>query len=50
MITFLLLTGNMPFEDEDDIPNMFDLIVKCNYEFKPELWGNISTEAKDFVT
>ena len=46
---YILLSGYAPFYD-DDMPTMFSYIKRGDYTFQPQIWSNISQEAKDLIT
>ncbi|XP_014769309.1 serine/threonine-protein kinase H1 homolog [Octopus bimaculoides] len=48
VITFILLSGEMPFE-EDNKTRLFRLILKAKYNYARELWKHVSNMAKDFI-
>lgn len=48
VITYILLSGNMPFDD-DNRTRMYRLILKANYYYDYDHWKDISTTAKDFI-
>jgi len=48
-ILYMLLSGNLPFGDEDD-SCLFDRILHSDYEFDNECWGNTSTNAKNLIS
>ena len=49
VIIFSLLCGYHPF-DNDDEDELVNLILTCDYDFKPEkTWDNISRECKRFI-
>eukprot|EP01035_Chromulina_nebulosa_P018810 gene18810-24580_t len=48
VITYILLGGYPPFQDKN-IRNLFSKIKRCEYKFHPEVWSNVSEEAKDFI-
>jgi len=48
VVTYVLLSGTPPFEDE----NMQSLILKvvaAKYNFKSQEWSKISHQAKNFI-
>lgn len=50
VITYVLLCGYPPFYAENEnLPQLFQLIMKAQYKYDPKLWGHISKEAKDFI-
>lgn len=49
VILFLLLGGYLPFDDEDE-DLVFDNTRNGKYEFIPNFWSHVSSEAKDLVT
>ena len=48
-LLFLLLGGYLPFDDDDD-DIIFDLTRDGQFEFRPEFWNCVSTQAKELVT
>jgi protein serine kinase H len=48
VITFILLSGTMPFDDENRT-RLYRLIIKAKYSYAVEPWKDISTFAKDFI-
>jgi len=48
VITYLLLCGYPPFYGEN-LPEVFEQIMKGHFEFNSPYWDNISAEAKDFI-
>lgn len=48
VITFLLLSGNYPFDDHNQI-KLFTKIKKGKYDFHDEHWDEVSEEAKSFI-
>jgi len=48
VITYFLLAGFPPFMAES-LPEIVELIVKCDYNFPAPYWNEVSAEAKDFV-
>jgi len=48
VVLFILLSGEPPFYHEDNF-ELFELIIKCNYDLSKPAWKNISDEAKDFI-
>eukprot|EP01105_Mastigella_eilhardi_P022488 TRINITY_DN5531_c0_g1_i2.p1 TRINITY_DN5531_c0_g1~~TRINITY_DN5531_c0_g1_i2.p1 ORF type:complete len:353 (+),score=121.94 TRINITY_DN5531_c0_g1_i2:91-1149(+) len=50
VITYVLLCGYPPFFVEDnDHAALFRLIIAAEYDFPPQEWDSISSEAKDFI-
>lgn len=50
VVLFMLIGGYPPFfEPGCDHQTLFRKIVKCEYEFHPENWNDVSVEAKDLV-
>jgi len=49
VITYILLCGFPPFYD-DNTAVLFDLIMKCQYDFPSPYWDGISASAKDLIT
>lgn len=48
VITYILLSGEMPFED-DNKNRLYRLILKAKYSYARELWKHVSNIAKDFI-
>jgi serine/threonine protein kinase len=48
VIAFILLSGTIPFWDEDE-EALFELIKKGEYDMTGRSWRRISKPAKDFV-
>jgi len=48
VITYLLLCGFPPFYGEN-LPEVFEQIMKAEYDFPEPYWTEISREAKDFI-
>jgi len=48
VITYLLLCGYPPFYGES-LPEVFEQILKGQFEFNAPYWDNISNDAKDFI-
>ena len=48
VITYLLLSGSMPFRG-NDVNDLDDKILNCDYNFENEVWREISREAKKFI-
>ncbi|XP_027726191.1 serine/threonine-protein kinase H2 [Vombatus ursinus] len=48
VITYILLSGSLPFEDENHI-RLYRKILKGKYNYKGEPWPNVSNLAKDFI-
>jgi len=48
VITYILLCGFPPFYG-DTVPEIFDQILKANYDYPEEYWSHISVNAKAFV-
>jgi len=49
VITYILLCGFPPFYG-DTIPEIFKLIMNCDFDFPEKYWEHISDEAKDFIS
>ncbi|XP_058878604.1 myosin light chain kinase 3-like isoform X2 [Acipenser ruthenus] len=49
VITYMLLSGLSPFLGEDDNETLNNILV-CQWNFEEEEFGNISEEAKDFIS
>eukprot|EP01089_Gocevia_fonbrunei_P001934 TRINITY_DN1187_c0_g1_i1.p1 TRINITY_DN1187_c0_g1~~TRINITY_DN1187_c0_g1_i1.p1 ORF type:complete len:309 (-),score=95.33 TRINITY_DN1187_c0_g1_i1:82-1008(-) len=48
VITYILLCGFPPFYSES-VPEVFEQIMKAEYDYPEEYWDEISPEAKDFI-
>ncbi|XP_074063514.1 serine/threonine-protein kinase H2 [Macrotis lagotis] len=48
VITYILLSGSLPFEDENHM-RLYRKILKGKYSYKGEPWSNVSNLAKDFI-
>jgi len=48
VITYFLLAGFPPFMG-NSLPEIVDLIIRCDYKFPSPYWDDISAEARDFV-
>ncbi|KAJ8406625.1 hypothetical protein AAFF_G00301990 [Aldrovandia affinis] len=48
VISYILLSGTMPFED-DNRTRLYRQILKGKYSFSGEPWPNVSNLAKDFI-
>jgi len=48
VITYILLCGFPPFYS-DSVPEVFEQIMKAEYDYPEEYWDEISGEAKDFI-
>jgi len=48
VITYILLCGFPPFYSES-VPEVFEQIMKAEYDYPAEYWDEISSEAKDFI-
>ncbi|KAK6491818.1 putative serine/threonine-protein kinase irlB isoform X1 [Huso huso] len=49
VITYMLLSGLSPFLGEDDNETLNNILA-CQWDFEGEEFGNISEEAKDFIS
>jgi len=49
VITYLLLCGFPPFYG-DTLPEVFEQIMKAEYDFPKPYWDDVSKEAKDFIS
>ena len=49
VITFILLSGNVPFDGETD-QEVFAAVQNGYFDFKAPEWNNISKKAKGFIT
>ena len=51
VITFILLGGYPPFQDEDGKQSvLFSKITSGSFTFDTEFWGHVSEEAKDLIS
>mmetsp|Transcript_10371 Transcript_10371/g.20337 ORF Transcript_10371/g.20337 Transcript_10371/m.20337 type:complete len:389 (+) Transcript_10371:295-1461(+) len=50
VIMYILLCGCPPFNMDATVAQIYDQILKCDYDFPEEFWEGISDEAKDLVT
>jgi calcium/calmodulin-dependent protein kinase I len=48
VITYILLCGFPPFYN-DSLPELFEQIMKADYDFPEDYWKDVSEEAKDFI-
>lgn len=48
VISYILLSGTMPFEDDNRM-RLYRQILKGKYSFSGEPWPSVSNQAKDFV-
>ena len=48
VVLYVLLGGDYPY-NADTIPSLYSKIQRKDPKFKPEKWGNISSEAKDLI-
>jgi len=48
VITYILLCGFPPFYNEN-LPELFEQIMKADYDFPEDYWKDISETAKDFI-
>jgi len=48
VITYILLCGFPPFYN-DSLPELFEQIMKADYDFPDDYWKDVSEEAKDFI-
>ncbi|XP_075067499.1 serine/threonine-protein kinase H2 [Mixophyes fleayi] len=48
VITYILLSGSMPFEDENRT-RLYRMILKGKYSYLSDPWPNVSNLAKDFI-
>lgn len=48
VLAFTLLAGQMPFAGDDD-DELQSAILAVEYEYEPEDWEDVSTEARDFI-
>jgi len=49
VIIYILLCGYPPFYD-DNVRRLFRQILKANYKFHNDTWGDVSDEAKDLIS
>jgi len=48
VITFILLSGTMPFDD-DNKTRLYRTIIRAHYNFRGSSWEDVSGDAKDFI-
>jgi len=48
VITYILLCGFPPFYNEN-LPELFEQIMKADYDFPEDYWKEVSENAKDFI-
>ncbi|XP_005092768.1 serine/threonine-protein kinase H1 homolog [Aplysia californica] len=48
VITYILLSGTMPFDDENRT-RLYRMIIKAKYSYAGEHWKDVSGLAKDFI-
>ncbi|XP_041103102.1 serine/threonine-protein kinase H1-like [Polyodon spathula] len=48
VITYILLSGSMPFEDENRT-RLYRMILKGKYSFAGDPWSSVSNLAKDYI-
>ncbi|KAH9503504.1 Serine/threonine-protein kinase H1 [Bulinus truncatus] len=48
VITYILLSGTMPFDDENRT-RLYRMIIKAKYSYAGEHWKDVSALAKDFI-
>jgi len=48
VITYILLCGFPPFYNEN-LPELFEQIMKADYDFPEDYWKEVSETAKDFI-
>ncbi|KRW99866.1 Protein kinase-like domain [Pseudocohnilembus persalinus] len=49
VVTYIMLSGYPPFNDQDE-QQIFEKILNCDYNFKENIWENISQDAKKFIS
>lgn len=49
VILYAILSGSFPFDGKTD-KEIYKAIIKRKYDFKKEVWNNISNEAKDLIS
>mmetsp|Transcript_60460 Transcript_60460/g.161094 ORF Transcript_60460/g.161094 Transcript_60460/m.161094 type:complete len:535 (-) Transcript_60460:14-1618(-) len=49
VLLYCMLSGEHPFDQDAGISDLFRQITAGAYTFRPEVWGDISVEAKDLV-
>jgi len=49
VITFILLCGRMPFDDENKM-NLYKKILKADYCMEGEEWESVSSNGKLFIS
>jgi len=45
----MIMSGNAPFSSANEAKTRNNIIT-CNFEFKPNDWEGISSEAKNWIT
>lgn len=48
VITYILLSGTMPFDDENRT-RLYRMIIKAKYNYVGEHWKDVTSMAKDFI-
>ena len=48
VITYILICGFPPFYNEN-IPLLFESIMKAEFDYPPEYWGHVSDDAIEFI-
>ena len=48
VILYAMLSGSFPFDGKSD-KDIYKAIIKRKYDFKKDVWKNISNEAKDLI-
>uniref|UniRef100_F7ATZ1 non-specific serine/threonine protein kinase n=1 Tax=Ciona intestinalis TaxID=7719 RepID=F7ATZ1_CIOIN len=49
VITYILLSGTMPFDDENKV-KLYRMILKADYNFNGDPWPHVSQAAREFIT
>mmetsp|Transcript_60813 Transcript_60813/g.162658 ORF Transcript_60813/g.162658 Transcript_60813/m.162658 type:complete len:633 (-) Transcript_60813:238-2136(-) len=49
VLLYCMLSGEHPFDQDSGVAELFRQITVGDYFFRPEIWDEISTEAKDLV-
>lgn len=50
IIAFVLLGGYLPFPDDGNVSDLFARIHSGKFEFHPQFWSKVSSEAKDLIS
>jgi calcium/calmodulin-dependent protein kinase I len=49
VMTFFLLSGYLPFQTHNSIAEI-NLVLKADFSFDKRYWGDVSDQAKDFIS